>query len=594
MRSSNNDKHASSDSNHHVSIPRNGTLTMATVPQSTLSWLYGVLTKDHYDPNQTYRDANRTYYDVAAALAQYPSLGPRTDVYTFENGVSALLLHLVGTLPVNFRGAIYKFPIELWIPTAYPMEPPMVYVTPTQDMVIRVGQHVTLEGRVYHHYLAHWAEAWDRSSIVDFLTILREVFAKEPPVKYKQQAAPAPPPLPPLPRELNPSPSPVAPAPSNPQAPPQLPPKPGRTQTPEQRQPGPDRYKSPPPLPPLPPKETADSRRLSFQYQNGPNNTAPNRPLHYSPQRSSSLRNAAVPPQRFADERATPGSPLPPTTAYAHQQPPVGPLPQGYSQPSQPTYHQYQPAYRPPQVPPHQVQQQYYPPPQAPLNQPVPAPAPAPKPQTPDLLTSPFELELPSMAPSGPAPPIPPNPEKDALLHAVSKTLTETLQSNVSQSKSAVQPLLSQSKALQGAIATLQGEIAALNNFNATLQSNTSILQQSLHRADAVIADAQARISSPAPPGTEGPSNASGDSRRGLPPIDDVLVAPTVVGKQLYDLVADESGIQQAIYALQSALVKGIIGVDTWSRHTRGLAREAFLKRALIRKIGKGMGLEGG
>ena len=64
------------------------------------------------------------------------------------------------------------------------------------------------------------------------------------------------------------------------------------------------------------------------------------------------------------------------------------------------------------------------------------------------------------------------------------------------------------------------------------------------------------------------------------------------MGKQLYDLVADESGIQQAIYALQAALVKGTIGVDTWSRHTRGLAREAFLKRAVIRKIGKGMGLE--
>ncbi|KAL1868342.1 Suppressor protein stp22 of temperature-sensitive alpha-factor receptor and arginine permease [Paecilomyces lecythidis] len=572
---------------------------MAAVPQSTLSWLYGVLTKDHYDPNQTYRDPNRTYYDVAAALAQYPSLGPRTDVYTFENGVSALLLHIVGTLPVNFRGAMYQFPIDVWIPTAYPLEPPMVYVTPTQGMVVRVGQHVTLEGRVYHHYLAHWAEAWDRSSIADFLTILREVFAKEPPVKYKQQQqmqrqqnAPTPPPLPPLPPELNPSPSPVAPAVSNPDTPPQLPPKPGRVQTPEQRQPVPDRYKSPPPLPPLPSKETGDSRRLSFPHQNGQNSTAPNRPFHYSPQRSSSLRNAAIPPQRFADERAISGSPIP-ATAYAHQQP-AALLPQGYSQPSHPNYQQPQPAYQPPPVSqPHVQQQQYYPPPQAPLNRPAPAPAPVPKPQTPDLLTSPFELELPSMAPSGPAPPIPPNPEKDALLHAVSKTLTETLQSNVGQSKSAVQPLLSQSKALQGAVATLQGEIAALNNFNATLQSNTTILQQSLHRADAVIAEAQARISSPAPPGTEGPSNAGGDSRRGLPPIDDVLVAPTVVGKQLYDLVADERGIQQAIYALQSALVKGIIGVDTWSRHTRGLAREAFLKRALIRKIGKGMGLEG-
>lgn len=71
-------------------------------------------------------------------------------------------------------------------------------------------------------------------------------------------------------------------------------------------------------------------------------------------------------------------------------------------------------------------------------------------------------------------------------------------------------------------------------------------------------------------------------------------MAPTVVGKQLYDLVAEERGIQQAIYALQAALVKGVIGADTWSRHTRSLAREAFIKRALIRKIAQGMGLDVG
>jgi len=70
----------------------------------------------------------------------------------------------MGTLPVTFRGAVYKFPIDIWIPNTYPREPPIVYVTPTQDMVVRVGQHVTLEGRVYHHYLAHWAEAWEVSA----------------------------------------------------------------------------------------------------------------------------------------------------------------------------------------------------------------------------------------------------------------------------------------------------------------------------------------------------------------------------------------------------------------------------------------------
>lgn len=141
--------------------------------------------------------------------------------------------------------------------------------------------------------------------------------------------------------------------------------------------------------------------------------------------------------------------------------------------------------------------------------------------------------------------------------------------------------------------------MASLNNFQATLQSNIGILQQSLHRADTVIADAKVRINqgpAGAPPGTSNdPGTATTNATNGgLPPIDDVLVAPTVVGKQLYDLVAEERGIQQAIYALQAALVKGIIGTDTWSRHTRSLAREAFIKRALIRKIGTGMRLDVG
>lgn len=144
-------------------------------------------------------------------------------------------------------------------------------------------------------------------------------------------------------------------------------------------------------------------------------------------------------------------------------------------------------------------------------------------------------------------------------------------------------------------MATLQGEVTALNALHATLQSNTAILQQSIHRADATIANAQAR-STLAPSSSTRSSSAaaatSSDSPSGLPPIDEVLVAPTVVGKQLYDLVAEEQGLQHALYALQAALVRGVIGVDSWSRHTRGLAREAFLKRALIRKIGRGMGLE--
>ena len=77
----------------------------------------------------------------------------------YENGASALLLHFKGTIPVNFRGATYRIPIALWIPHRYPQEGPLVYVVPTDGMVIRPGQHVSGEGRVYHPYLARWGQS---------------------------------------------------------------------------------------------------------------------------------------------------------------------------------------------------------------------------------------------------------------------------------------------------------------------------------------------------------------------------------------------------------------------------------------------------
>ncbi|KAL4748630.1 UEV domain-containing protein [Aspergillus terricola var. indicus] len=579
---------------------------MASVPQRTLNWLYSVLIRDHYDPKQTYQDPNRTYYDVANVLAKFPTLAPETAVYTYENGFSALLLQLSGTLPVNFRGTVYKFPIALWIPNTYPREPPIVYVKPTQDMVVRVGQHVTLEGRVYHHYLAHWGGAWERSSLLDLLSILQDVFAKEPPVKYKQQppapqqAQPVqtPPPRPPLPPELSntsthtPSPQSSSLRPPQPasQAPPPPPPKPGQlsSSTGLQQQIAPAQHNTPSPLPPLPPKEQSTRQSISpVQVSIGNQQT---REPHYLPHHIPG--GAYPPPQQAPQQRNGP-----------HPGPTYTPGPPAHHQGANETYGiplQHQPpqfqgsthvalhaAYHRQPPPAQQVHPQLPPHGPAQIATTSQPPAPRPKPETEDLLTSPFELELPSFTPTGPAPPIPPNPEKDALLQAVSKALTETLHANIAHSESAAHSLTSQSHSLHATIATLQTEISSLTTLNSTLESNTSILTQSLHRADAVIADARSRVST-----TQPSSSSDSSSSSGLPPIDDILVAPTVVGKQLYDLVADERGIQQALYALQAALVKGVIGVDTWSRHTRGLAREAFLKRALIRKIGKGMGLE--
>lgn len=85
-------------------------------------------------------------------------------VPAYENGSSALLLLISGTLPVTFRGATYGFPVAIWVPHAYPRESPLVYVTPSQDMIVRPGQHVSGDGRIYHPYLAQWAKYWDVST----------------------------------------------------------------------------------------------------------------------------------------------------------------------------------------------------------------------------------------------------------------------------------------------------------------------------------------------------------------------------------------------------------------------------------------------
>lgn len=86
---------------------------------------------------------------------------PSLKQLAFENGQSALLLLIRGTIPVQFRGATYRFPVDLWVPHAYPREGIFAYVVPSADMLVRPGQHVGGDGRIYHPYLAQWAKYWD-------------------------------------------------------------------------------------------------------------------------------------------------------------------------------------------------------------------------------------------------------------------------------------------------------------------------------------------------------------------------------------------------------------------------------------------------
>lgn len=165
---------------------------MEPVPQKTLNWLYGILSSvPHFQCHKDQICAINTIYRITRATEiligrtqmlrkHYLIIPPFLHeqmciVWTttshleltcsiswygvaYEHGQSALLLNLVGTLPVNFRGTTYMFPLSIWIPHEYPRAVPIHFVTPTRNMAVRSGQYVSGEGRIYHPYLAGWRE----------------------------------------------------------------------------------------------------------------------------------------------------------------------------------------------------------------------------------------------------------------------------------------------------------------------------------------------------------------------------------------------------------------------------------------------------
>lgn len=74
------------------------------------------------------------------------------------------------------------------------------------------------------------------------------------------------------------------------------------------------------------------------------------------------------------------------------------------------------------------------------------------------------------------------------------------------------------------------------------------------------------------------------------PDPDSMVLATSIVGNQLVDLVAEDNAIEDTLYHLGRALNAERIGLETFLKQTRLLAREQFMKRALAMKISEGMG----
>lgn len=74
----------------------------------------------------------------------------------FDDGRSHLLLCLHGLLPITYRSAQYNIPVALWITRDYPVHPPIVYVVPSPDLLVKPGPTVDPSGRCNLEYIQNW------------------------------------------------------------------------------------------------------------------------------------------------------------------------------------------------------------------------------------------------------------------------------------------------------------------------------------------------------------------------------------------------------------------------------------------------------
>ena len=123
---------------------------------------------------QPYPSAHRVYSDIDATLTRFPTLRPKSDVFSnsrflsqynhphflislvFDDGRSQLLLCVHGLLPISFRGASYNIPMAFWVTRDYPRLPPISFVMPTNDMLVKSGKYLDVSGRCNIEYIQNW------------------------------------------------------------------------------------------------------------------------------------------------------------------------------------------------------------------------------------------------------------------------------------------------------------------------------------------------------------------------------------------------------------------------------------------------------
>ena len=131
------------------------------------------------DPSRVSRDASSLLNSLAGR-----HLHPEASSFVENDGNNVRSLSLKGTITMVYRGATYNVPIDLHLPPAYPVRPPVIYVRPVSTMMIKEGhRHVAADGMVYMPYLHSWRP--HSHTLIDACQNMSSIFGNEPPVFAK-------------------------------------------------------------------------------------------------------------------------------------------------------------------------------------------------------------------------------------------------------------------------------------------------------------------------------------------------------------------------------------------------------------------------
>ncbi|KAL9230661.1 hypothetical protein vseg_005984 [Gypsophila vaccaria] len=122
---------------------------------------------------------------LLALVDAFPSLSIKTADFTHNDGRTTALLQADGTIPMMYQSVTYNLPVILWLLEFYPRNPPLVFLNPTRDMIIkRPHPFVSPSGSVTVPYLRNWV--YPSSHLVDLVRELSLSFASNPPL-YSQR-----------------------------------------------------------------------------------------------------------------------------------------------------------------------------------------------------------------------------------------------------------------------------------------------------------------------------------------------------------------------------------------------------------------------